>query len=70
MEFKVWKDGIKNCFKELADLDYQQQAWFGLIPDVFSGYGELLCRLYDDYDFGHGSKRGNALSPHNRHSGA
>lgn len=43
--------GILDALYELGDIAYARRAWSGLEPDVASSFIEVVCRLYDDFNF-------------------
>jgi hypothetical protein len=50
MTVEGWKMMIETVVRDIADSRFQEQAWFGLGPDV-SSPDELYCQLFDDAMF-------------------
>lgn len=42
---------IRSCLIEISDLSYQKRVWLGRDSVKVSSFTELMCRLYDDYNF-------------------
>jgi hypothetical protein len=46
-----WLKAILQCIIELCDKEFQKRVWIeGKGPEI-SSFDELMCRLFDDYDF-------------------
>ena len=47
-----WLKAILQCLIELSDKEFQYRVWFnGENAPESSSFNELMCRLFDDYDF-------------------
>ena len=50
MNILLWKNNIKEAVKDIADKNFQEEAWFGK-GDYISSPDELYCTLFDDFIF-------------------
>lgn len=50
MNLDDWKQNINETIAEIASREYQESAWFGK-TNLVSSPVELLCNLFDDYQF-------------------
>jgi hypothetical protein len=48
---EVWRANIKDVLEQIADEEFQRQAWFNKLENVMSSPVEVVCQLYDDYLF-------------------
>jgi hypothetical protein len=50
MDLDKWKRNIIKTLEQIASRKYQESAWFGK-SSIVSSPEELLCTLFDDYQF-------------------
>ena len=51
MDFNIWKNNIEGCIQEIADVQFQREAWLHEQPGLSVSFVELICQLYDDFNF-------------------
>ena len=51
MRFEDWEKNILDEIKEISDRDLQLRLWFDPNSKLISSFDEVVCRLYDDFDF-------------------
>ena len=48
---KKWLENIYHEIAELSDSEMQRRLWLGKDSKYISSYDELLCSLFDDFNF-------------------
>ncbi|MEW5251794.1 SCO4402 family protein [Microbulbifer sp. 2201CG32-9] len=51
MKSEDWDGFIFSLIKEIADKEFQRKVWFEGDCEEQSSFTEVVCALYDDYNF-------------------
>ena len=47
----TWQDNILESIKDISDINFQKEAWFGVNKNIISSPDEMYNTLFDDFEF-------------------